>query len=117
MFGACTCTDGAGGAGGLPRCVPGASAACACTSGATGAQTPAPPPKEGGEQQQQRQRSPARPGVEAYPQAEFEKQLVGYRAAIEKGKKTAEALIKMIETKHMLTAAQRNTLLAIKPKT
>ena len=84
--------------------------------GATGAQTPAPPPKEGGEQQQ-RQRSPARPGVEAYPQVEFEKQLVGYRAAIEKGKKTAEALIKMIETKHMLTAAQRNTLLAIKPKT
>lgn len=50
-----------------------------------------------------------------YPAAEFDKNLPAWRRAIEAGKKAAEDLIAMVETKGALTDEQKATLRAIKP--
>lgn len=50
-----------------------------------------------------------------YPAAEFDKNLPAWRRAIEAGKKTADNLIAMVETKGSLTDEQRASLRAIKP--
>ena len=50
-----------------------------------------------------------------YPSAEFDKNLPAWRRAIEAGKKAAEDLIAMVETKGALTDEQKATLRAIKP--
>lgn len=50
-----------------------------------------------------------------YPAAEFDKNLPAWRRVIEAGKKTAEDLIAMVETKGALTDEQKATLRAIKP--
>jgi len=50
-----------------------------------------------------------------YPAAEFDKNLPVWRRAIEAGKKAAEDLIAMVETKGALTDEQKATLRAIKP--
>lgn len=50
-----------------------------------------------------------------YPAAEFDKNLPAWRKVIEAGKKTAEDLIAMVETKGALTDEQKATLRAIKP--
>ena len=55
-------------------------------------------------------RSPAH-----YPAAEFDKNLPAWRKVIEAGKKTADDLIAMVETKGALTDEQKATLRAIKP--
>lgn len=56
------------------------------------------------------QQSPAH-----YPAAEFDKNLPAWRKVIESGKKTADDLIAMVETKGALTDEQKATLRAIKP--
>lgn len=50
-----------------------------------------------------------------YPAAEFDKNLPAWRRAIEAGKKTADNLIAMVETKGALTDEQKAALRAIKP--
>lgn len=50
-----------------------------------------------------------------YPAAEFDKNLPAWRRVIEAGKKTADDLIAMVETKGALTDEQKATLRAIKP--
>ena len=50
-----------------------------------------------------------------YPAAEFDKNLPAWRKVIESGKKTADDLIAMVETKGALTDEQKATLRAIKP--
>ena len=50
-----------------------------------------------------------------YPAAEFDKNLPAWRRVIEAGKKAAEDLIAMVETKGALTDEQKATLRAIKP--
>ncbi len=50
-----------------------------------------------------------------YPAAEFDKNLPAWRRAIEAGKKTADNLIAMVETKGSLTDEQKAALRAIKP--
>ena len=50
-----------------------------------------------------------------YPTAEFDKNLPAWRRVIEAGKKTADDLIAMVETKGALTDEQKATLRAIKP--
>ena len=50
-----------------------------------------------------------------YPAAEFDKNLPAWRKVIEAGKKTADDLIAMVETKGALTDEQKATLRAIKP--
>ncbi len=50
-----------------------------------------------------------------YPAAEFNKNLPAWRRAIEAGKKTADNLIAMVETKGSLTDEQKAALRAIKP--
>lgn len=50
-----------------------------------------------------------------YPAAEFDKNLPAWRRVIEAGKKTAEDLIAMVETKGALTDEQKAALRAIKP--
>lgn len=50
-----------------------------------------------------------------YPAAEFDKNLPAWRRAIEAGKKAAEDLIAMVETKGALTDEQKAALRAIKP--
>jgi len=55
------------------------------------------------------------PAPTHYPAAEFDKNLPAWRRAIEAGKKTADNLIAMVETKGVLTDEQKATLRAIKP--
>ena len=50
-----------------------------------------------------------------YPAAEFDKNLPAWSRVIEAGKKTADDLIAMVETKGALTDEQKATLRAIKP--
>ena len=50
-----------------------------------------------------------------YPAAEFDKNLPAWRKVIEAGKKTADDLIAMVETKGALADEQKATLRAIKP--
>ena len=50
-----------------------------------------------------------------YPTADFNKNLSAWRRAIEAGKKTADNLIAMVETKGALTDEQKASLRAIKP--
>lgn len=58
------------------------------------------------------EKKPARPEIKEYPQADFDKNLPTWRAAIESGKRTAEQIIAMISTKGVLTDAQKAMIMA-----
>ena len=49
----------------------------------------------------------------AYPQADFDKNLPSWRNVVESGKKTAEALLAMLQTKAVFTQEQKDQILAL----
>lgn len=57
-------------------------------------------------------REPSRPEIQAYPQADFDKNLPAWRDAIEGGKRTAEQIIAMVSTKGILSDAQKDAILS-----
>lgn len=56
---------------------------------------------------------PAKPNLPSYPQADFEKNLPSWRGVVESGKKTAETLLAMLQTKAKFTPEQQDQILAL----
>ncbi len=57
----------------------------------------------------------ARPELPAYAAADFEKNLPAWSRLVESGKKTASALLAMLQTKATFTEEQKARILALKP--
>ena len=57
--------------------------------------------------------APARPALDFYPDERFAEKLPEWRAIVESGKKTPEALIAMLSTKAVLSDEQRATLASL----
>lgn len=55
----------------------------------------------------------ARPALPAYPQADFEKNLPGWRNVVESGRKSAPDLLAMLQTKATFSAEQQQAILAL----
>lgn len=57
----------------------------------------------------------AKPELPAYPAADFDKNLPAWTKLVAEGKKTASALLAMLQTKATFTEEQRARILALKP--
>ena len=60
--------------------------------------------------------APAAPALPAYAQADFEKNLPAWQKAVDSGKKTASALLAMLQTKATFSEEQKARILSLKPK-
>ena len=56
-----------------------------------------------------------RPELPAYPQADFDKNLPAWTKVVAGGKKTASALLAMLQTKGTFTEEQKAVILSLKP--
>lgn len=59
--------------------------------------------------------APARPALEAYPQADFDTNLPAWRKVVESGRKTPDDLIAMVSTKAVLSDAQKKAIQNLLP--
>ncbi len=60
-------------------------------------------------------KQPEKPALPAYPQADFEKNLPAWAKAVASGKKTASALLAMLQTKATFSEEQKAVILSLKP--
>ena len=58
----------------------------------------------------------ARPELQPYPQADFDKNLPAWTKVVAGGKKTASALLAMLQTKGTFTEEQKAVILSLKPE-